>query len=418
METPTAAAQVTGNKRDREEEEQQATNEDDEEVVTLSDVLKHNEQMTETADAVLGDASDTHCSYPMGYMRQAVYACMTCTPDAREKPETRAGVCLACTYNCHQDHELVELYTKRSFRCDCGNEKFPKGNPCKLEADKAPTNPRNTYSQNYGGLYCNCHRPYPDPERTTPEIMVQCVICEDWLHEEHIFKDVDEKPSAIQDTATEETPASAETDKDSPDDADAATDSGNTVPPESFDELICLECMKKHPFLMAYTVDSPDNGEETPAGNGEDSSKAKETDTNECVLQVKQLQLKTQGSTTLRPTFWSSDWRNDLCQCTSCVSLFEKHGIAFLLDPEDSLHVYEATAREKKTASDEEIAQRAFANTLTHEQQVEVAMGYSLMKNNLQQYLAGFAATGKTVRKEDIQNFFETLSQAKRQKTE
>ncbi|KAF1785064.1 Zinc finger, UBR-type [Phytophthora cactorum] len=402
METPTAAAQVTGNKRDREEEEQQATNEDDDEVVTLSDVLKHNEQMTETADAVLGDASDTHCSYPMGYMRQAVYACMTCTPDAREKPETRAGVCLACTYNCHQDHELVELYTKRSFRCDCGNEKFPKGNPCKLEADKAPTNPRNT-------PVLQLPPTVSGPERTTPEIMVQCVICEDWLHEEHIFKDVDEKPSAIQDTATEETPASAETDKDSPDDADAATDSGNTVPPESFDELICLECMKKHPFLMAYTVDSPDNGEETPAGNGEDSSKAKETDTNECVLQDQRRCGRRSGRVIGAMIF---------AQCTSCVSLFEKHGIVFLLDPEDSLHVYEATAREKKTASDEEIAQRAFANTLTHEQQVEVAMGYSLMKNNLQQYLAGFAATGKTVRKEDIQNFFETLSQAKRQKTE
>ncbi|ETK92850.1 hypothetical protein L915_03897 [Phytophthora nicotianae] len=412
METP--AAQVTGNKRDREEEEQQTANEDDEEVMTLSDVLKHNEQMTETADAVLGDASDTHCSYPMGYMRQAVYACMTCTPDALEKPETRAGVCLACTYNCHQDHELVELYTKRSFRCDCGNEKFPKSNPCKLEADKAPTNPRNTYSQNYGGLYCNCHRPYPDPERTTPEVMVQCVICEDWLHEEHISKDVDEKEASIEanvPNAEKETSSSAETDKESPDDAEATTDSGNTVSPDSFDEVICLECMKKLPFLMAYTVDSTENGEV----NGDEASKTKQTDTNECVLEVKQQHL---GETTLRPTFWSSDWRNDLCQCSSCVSLFEKHGIAYLLDPEDSLHVYEASAREKKTASDEEMAQRAFTNNLTHEQQVEVAMGYSLMKNNLQQYLAGFAAAGKTVRKEDIQNFFETLSQVKRQKTE
>ncbi|ETP22789.1 hypothetical protein F441_03993 [Phytophthora nicotianae CJ01A1] len=412
METP--AAQVTGNKRDREEEEQQTANEDDEEVMTLSDVLKHNEQMTETADAVLGDASDTHCSYPMGYMRQAVYACMTCTPDALEKPETRAGVCLACTYNCHQDHELVELYTKRSFRCDCGNEKFPKSNPCKLEADKAPTNPRNTYSQNYGGLYCNCHRPYPDPERTTPEVMVQCVICEDWLHEEHISKDADEKEASIEanvPNVEKETSSSAETDKESPDDAEATTDSGNTVSPDSFDEVICLECMKKLPFLMAYTVDSTENGEV----NGDEASKTKQTDTNECVLEVKQQHL---GETTLRPTFWSSDWRNDLCQCSSCVSLFEKHGIAYLLDPEDSLHVYEASAREKKTASDEEMAQRAFTNNLTHEQQVEVAMGYSLMKNNLQQYLAGFAAAGKTVRKEDIQNFFETLSQVKRQKTE
>ena len=111
---------VDGTKGNKEEE-----GEEEEEVVTLSDVLKHNEHMTETADAVLGDASDTHCSYPMGYIRQAVYACMTCTPEALEIPETRAGVCLACTHSCHHDHELVELYTKRMFRCDCGNDKFP-----------------------------------------------------------------------------------------------------------------------------------------------------------------------------------------------------------------------------------------------------------------------------------------------------
>lgn len=33
----------------------------------------------------------------------------------------------ACSYNCHEGHDLVELYTKRAFRCDCGNSKFPSG---------------------------------------------------------------------------------------------------------------------------------------------------------------------------------------------------------------------------------------------------------------------------------------------------
>ncbi|GMF45219.1 unnamed protein product [Phytophthora fragariaefolia] len=245
--------------------------------------------------------------------------------------------------------------------------------------------------------------------------MVQCVICEDWLHEEHISKGVDEQLEEAKPAPEKE--AAAETDKESPLDEDAAaTDGDNAVAPESFDELICYDCMKKHPFLLAYTAESPEaQDDDAPTGGGEDAAKAK---TNECVLKAKQQLLEAQGSTTLRPTFWSSEWRNDLCQCSSCVALLEKHGIAFLLDPEDSLHVYEASAREKKTVSDEEIAQRAFANKLTHEQQVEVAMGYSLMKNNLQQYLAGFAATGKTVRAEDIKNFFDGMNQAKRQKTE
>lgn len=27
-----------------------------------------------------------------------------------------AGICLACSYHCHDGHELVELYTKRYFK--------------------------------------------------------------------------------------------------------------------------------------------------------------------------------------------------------------------------------------------------------------------------------------------------------------
>lgn len=41
--------------------------------------------------------------------RQALYACNTCTPKGGEP----AGMCLACSYTCHEGHELFELYTKR-----------------------------------------------------------------------------------------------------------------------------------------------------------------------------------------------------------------------------------------------------------------------------------------------------------------
>lgn len=45
-----------------------------------------------------------------GYVkRQALYACSTCTPKGGEP----AGVCLACSYKCHEGHDLFELYTKR-----------------------------------------------------------------------------------------------------------------------------------------------------------------------------------------------------------------------------------------------------------------------------------------------------------------
>ncbi len=56
--------------------------------------------------------------------RQALYACGTCIDKDAKDP---AGICLACSLHCHEGHELYELYTKRLFRCDCGNSKFGSG---------------------------------------------------------------------------------------------------------------------------------------------------------------------------------------------------------------------------------------------------------------------------------------------------
>ena len=60
---------------------------------------------------------------------KALYACLQCT-----QPGELAGMCLACSLTCHKDCELVELYTKRDFRCDCGTDKFRIG--CELNKNK------------------------------------------------------------------------------------------------------------------------------------------------------------------------------------------------------------------------------------------------------------------------------------------
>ncbi len=78
--------------------------------------------------------------------RQPLYACLTCCTNIPEDETSKnlskkAGVCLACSYHCHESHELVELYTKRNFRCDCGNSKID--NECKLANDKGPVNEKN-----------------------------------------------------------------------------------------------------------------------------------------------------------------------------------------------------------------------------------------------------------------------------------
>jgi len=41
--------------------------------------------------------------------RQALYACKTCTKEGK----LSGAICLPCMDQCHDNHDLVELWTKR-----------------------------------------------------------------------------------------------------------------------------------------------------------------------------------------------------------------------------------------------------------------------------------------------------------------
>lgn len=47
---------------------------------------------------------------------------------------------------------------------------------------KSSINENNLYNQNFRGAYCTCSRPYPDPDDSVEDEMIQCIICEDWYH--------------------------------------------------------------------------------------------------------------------------------------------------------------------------------------------------------------------------------------------
>lgn len=106
---------------------------EDEETITMLDVIEREDKLEDEASAVLGNSDEKNCTYPKGYIpRQALYSCTTCSSD----PNNMAAICLACSLECHDNHELIELYTKRNYRCDCGNSKFKPDFECKL-IDKA-----------------------------------------------------------------------------------------------------------------------------------------------------------------------------------------------------------------------------------------------------------------------------------------
>lgn len=336
--------------------------------------------------------------------RQALYACLTCTPDARTDPEQRAGVCLACSFHCHANHDLVELYTKRSFRCDCGTSRILAVR-CRLDEQKLDANTANSYNQNFSGVYCTCHRPYPDAEDPVDDEMIQCVVCEDWYHCRHLGE---------------------------------ATVVPSTV---DFAEMVCADCMDRHDFLRHYvrfgvampvkkakktatktkaakqlaTDESPDVDVEqvTEAVNNVTETNSKDggqftDEINRCIQDIleinksaglgedgEQMASSTAADEVLAPpakkqklndatekvtvaavaddgaaaasaegpkacrkprlppgsdeeteavksaTFWPDGWRSHLCDCDVCAVQMRRKRVEFLLDAEDTVRSYE-----------------------------------------------------------------------------
>jgi len=339
-------------------------------VVTLKEMIEEQEK----AIALMGSASSSVCSFPKGYLkRQPVFTCLTCTP---AEGETTAGICLACSLNCHDKHEILELYTKRDFRCDCGT--LPQVF-CNIDQNKEhERNLLNKYNQNFSGSYCTCHRPYPDdaPDANQSE-MIQCSCCEDWYHTDHLVHDKDHE-----------------------------------APPD-FDELICHVCIAKHPFLAVYALPLPEivrlvtsesnevapvdvdsvpvkpidltvKAEPTtdvtehpkPLIEDEPASKRQRVHQPGCVHTTSPYNDKP-----ISTCYYNVSYREALCKCTDCITLFKEHEITFLRSTADSLVTYENENLEEAKTEEESFA--SSLENLPHEQKCEVARCIGNIKSTI-----------------------------------
>eukprot|EP00794_Sanderia_malayensis_P007909 gene7909-8763_t len=439
---------------------------DRDDILSMVDVLAEDKALQEEATAVLGASDDQNCTYSLGYVdRQALYSCLSCTSPTNS---TSAGVCFACSLHCHDGHDLVELYTKRNFRCDCGNSKFNNFS-CKLTAvddrdisqssgllphtvwvsgfsfnvrficlpemgltlDKDKANDGNSYNQNFQGKYCTCARPYPDPEDEIEDEMIQCVVCEDWYHSRHL----------------------------------------GTLSPHEYQEMICDGCMSNLEFLTWYKALTVP-GQEAQSGKGPMKSRKKEEARNDEDKDSKQdlneddhLAAKAQGANDVKNTketasnektedadrmekgqrnapscklkalktgnddsmakesvskaaFWQNHWRKSLCKCDQCKEMYRTKAVPFLLDGEDTVYEYEEKGKRKQMDnSSYEQGIRALSS-MDRIKQVEVLTEYNDLKSELSDYLKEFAGEGKVVTKEDIETFFDGMKARKRQKME
>ncbi|SPO26771.1 related to Protein mlo2 [Ustilago trichophora] len=169
---------------------------EDEVGFTAADLIAQQSKLEAQANEAIPFQFDT-CTHERGHIRQPVYACKTCGG---------GGVCAGCSVSCHAEHELVELFNKRKFRCDCGTPNlyrqrepnrasrctrlteqltYPEdAKPCSLRKPGFdPQNDANAYNHNFDGGFCYCERGKTyDPEKED-ETMFQCIVCEEWLHE-------------------------------------------------------------------------------------------------------------------------------------------------------------------------------------------------------------------------------------------
>ncbi|KAK7308932.1 hypothetical protein RJT34_05278 [Clitoria ternatea] len=414
---------------------------DAEPAVTIGEYLEEVEERELEADLVLGGDDGKECTYNKGYMkRQAIFSCLTCTPDGD------AGVCTACSLSCHDGHQIVELWTKRKFKCDCGNSKFGESY-CKILPNKAVENVENSYNHNFKGLYCTCGRPYPDPDTVEQVEMIQCCVCEDWFHEEHlglesvaeIPKDDEGEPlyeeficKACSEVcfflklypeemwAAGKQPATA---------IQVSKDKGvlEAMPSTCESEKAMGDSSRNSPKIddAQATVDSESisDGKSLSQGENGDSSVALNQSTENTNSQINcRLGVNLLATTPIlhgKSMFLTKTWRDAICRCKTCLDYFNQKQIAFLLDKEDSIAEYEKIAKLKREEKlqEQEGAEARFFNKLGHVEKVEILRGIEEMKDGLRAFLES-ADTSKPITAADVHQFFDDIKKNKRRRVQ
>uniref|UniRef100_A0A0A9EC26 PHD-type domain-containing protein n=1 Tax=Arundo donax TaxID=35708 RepID=A0A0A9EC26_ARUDO len=259
--------------------------------------------------------------------------------------------------------------------------------------------------------------------------MIQCCICEDWFHENHIDLN-----------SIEEIPRDEE---------------GEPL----YEDFICHKCSPVCCFLKLYpdtiwassTQNSASQADKTysnvtegPSGHdtdekhengvlvdhmGSEKASIEDNGTNDIVVPEKanlngssgsdcklgmDISAKSADSEKNVPFFMSKGWRDTLCRCEACTNFYAQQGITYLIDKDDSIERYEKIAKQKRKQKleQQEGAETNFLNSLNHVQKIEILSGINDMKNEFQSFLESFDPS-KPVTSEDIRAVFENLAKKK-----
>ncbi|QLL32717.1 hypothetical protein HG536_0D02390 [Torulaspora globosa] len=328
------------------------------------------------------------CTYEKGALRQQVFACRT---------HGNIGICYSCSIQCHTSCDIVELFTKRNFTCDCGTERDkPKSENqqtnefrCQLRKNREPdvASLQNVYGHNFHGLFCSCNEEY-DPDSSA--VMLQCVLgaeCnEDWYHDYCIVGKGKEKQGAKR-KADEETLADG-------------------MPPlDSFDAFICWKCVSKYDYyfqkLMSHSLAEEVIAHRIQRGSLEEKDLSR-SDKKRPIDDVTDGSID--YSLTLKHGYSKqlAKIKETLDKKTDKLYKFLDDLVPFLVNDDPVYEEPEDTA----TGADDMVS-LLLQSSVQREQAVAGISAFNSLKTRLSEYLRPFAESGRVVSGEDINNFFE-----------
>lgn len=394
------------------------------ESITAIDYIQNQLELEQQAREVM-PYDPNHCTYHDEPVRQQVYACLTCA----QKNGSQNGVCYSCSIQCHSDHTVVELMTKRNFTCDCGTRRIKSFGGCNLRKNFDSLDPEgasNVYTHNNDGKFCVCGSTYDERETS---IMFQCLlgdVCgEDWYHEEcilgiprseaHKYRpkpraktypqgvNVLESLPEVDDTDDH---ASAHHEND--DDED---DTMEGLPNQSeFDAFVCWRCIDKHRQVFDKIKSVGIVVERNPVKEEKEKEEKEKEDDQEEGDQEEEGPAKKRLKTTKvmdYSLFLPDNYEQKIAKLQQedpevgeFVSKFE-----FFVKEEP---VYEPPPDDDAASSLLDAGAQALRN-LPRDQALDGMQAYAKIKDKLTQFLRPFAEQGKVVTEGDINDFFGTM---------
>ncbi|KAH7313815.1 hypothetical protein B0I35DRAFT_435911 [Stachybotrys elegans] len=440
---------------------------------TAAEFIREQEILEADAREALPYSIDA-CTNIQGPLRQNVFACLTCNPPPKTPSDswTPAGVCYACSVQCHGEHTLVEIFQKRNFTCDCGTKRIPSTSPCLIRPDdkgargnthSEEPDANNKYNQNFRNHFCGCECDYdPFQQKGT---MFQCLglgtaetggCGEDWYHPGCLvgmgpawFEKMKPKAEDALPTITEaeeasdkkEEPAVSEADKqastaDAAKKADEAVVDDEDEPPmppgfpdeDAFEGFLCYKCVESNPWIKQYAgtsgflppvfLDPPadESSKKRKAENdGEHDAKRVKTESEAVPAEASKgcklpnLPAPPSGRFSL---FFKEDFREKFCRCSSCYPKLDRH--PQLLEEEE---VYEPPMSEEgsqhggSTHGSGSLLERGESalRNVDRVRAIEGVMAYNHLKEQLKPFFQRFAESGQAVGAEDIKEYFAKL---------